>query len=331
MESYPGVLFLTTNRVGDLDEAFTSRIHVSLYYPELDDQKTVEVFKISMSMIEDRFRAQGRNIDIDKDGIQKFASQHFKDHPDARWNGRQIRNACQTALALAEFDTWDGEHGADPAPGVTINLRMKHFEKVRDGYLEFAKYINEIHGGIGAARRAKESKLRAIWVDNNGGVLLSDKRKAFLQASRQQPQMAQQPVAQPSFQVPGLGGYYQTQPPQPAQPMRQPQFYQPYPNAGPVAPGLVNQTQNQGQVYPQFSAGQQYGNPAGTSNEPGGTPFQGQPGQQGQFAQQQAAATLSPGFNQQIQAMHAQQGNLGQQGGLNNFAAAGGGMGPLQQ
>src|SRR4051794_28771603 len=30
MEYYAGILFLTTNRVGDFDEAFTSRIHVSL-------------------------------------------------------------------------------------------------------------------------------------------------------------------------------------------------------------------------------------------------------------------------------------------------------------
>lgn len=318
MEYYSGVLFLTTNRVGDFDEAFTSRIHVSLYYPELDDKKTVEVFKINMGMIEDRFRAKGRQIDIDKDGIQKFASQHFRDHPDARWNGRQIRNACQTALALAEF-----ENEADAGPGVTINLRMKHFEKVRDAYLEFAKYINEIYGGIGARRRAKESKLRAIWVDDSDGILLSDQRSAFLQASRPPPQMAQQPVPQPNLQ-PGAGGYYQ--PPQPAQP----QFYQPYPNAAPVAPGLVNPAQNQGQMYQQFPGGHQYGSSVG--KEPDGASYQRQAGAPGQFGQQPAAATsLPPGFNQQIQAMHAQQGGLGQQAGPSSFPAAGGGMAPLQQ
>ncbi|OOF92561.1 hypothetical protein ASPCADRAFT_153252, partial [Aspergillus carbonarius ITEM 5010] len=38
MDYYEGVLFLTTNRVGDFDEASTSRIHVCLYYPELSHE-----------------------------------------------------------------------------------------------------------------------------------------------------------------------------------------------------------------------------------------------------------------------------------------------------
>lgn len=31
LEFYSGILFLTTNRVGTMDEAFKSRIHISLY------------------------------------------------------------------------------------------------------------------------------------------------------------------------------------------------------------------------------------------------------------------------------------------------------------
>lgn len=33
LEYYAGVLFLTTNRVGSIDQAFKSRIHLSVYYP----------------------------------------------------------------------------------------------------------------------------------------------------------------------------------------------------------------------------------------------------------------------------------------------------------
>ncbi|KLU91598.1 hypothetical protein MAPG_10116 [Magnaporthiopsis poae ATCC 64411] len=62
MEYYAGVLFLTTNRVGDFDEAFTSRIHISLYYPELDNDKTVKVFELNMHMIRERFAKKGRKI-----------------------------------------------------------------------------------------------------------------------------------------------------------------------------------------------------------------------------------------------------------------------------
>jgi hypothetical protein len=40
LEFYDGILFLTTNRVGSFDDAFISRIHVQLYYPDFDDEST---------------------------------------------------------------------------------------------------------------------------------------------------------------------------------------------------------------------------------------------------------------------------------------------------
>lgn len=40
LEYYNGLLFLTTNRVGTIDEAFKSRIHLSLYYVSLTNSKT---------------------------------------------------------------------------------------------------------------------------------------------------------------------------------------------------------------------------------------------------------------------------------------------------
>lgn len=36
LEYYKGILFLTTNRVDNIDAAFESRIHLSLQYEELD-------------------------------------------------------------------------------------------------------------------------------------------------------------------------------------------------------------------------------------------------------------------------------------------------------
>lgn len=45
LEYYPGLLFLTTNRVGVLDEAVRSRIHVSLYYPSNGNTGTVKIWQ----------------------------------------------------------------------------------------------------------------------------------------------------------------------------------------------------------------------------------------------------------------------------------------------
>lgn len=94
MDYYEGVLFLTTNRVGDFDEASTSRIHVCLYYPELSHEMTVAVFELNLKLIEDRFCLKGHPINIERMQIASFASQHYVQYPDARWTGRQIRNAC---------------------------------------------------------------------------------------------------------------------------------------------------------------------------------------------------------------------------------------------
>lgn len=307
MEYYSGVLFLTTNRVGDFDEAFSSRIHISLYYPELDAGKTAEVFKINMDMIEDCFILNGRQIDIDKDGIGKFASQFYEENPEARWNGRQIRNACQTALALAEYETLERlSRDENQAPaGQIVHLRIKHFEKVRDAYLDFANYVKDIYG-TGARRRAKEAHLRASWDsdhDERLGNRMPDRRRQELQrASRPlaQIQMGQQPQVpqvhlqqgQPSMLAGGAGIYH----PQPQQVQMQPQYQYAYPVAPAPAQQMMQQPQgslgygappqNQqaaGQAYqqqqPPFPNNtQQYlGNHAGTPQAPAG---------QGQFSQQ---------------------------------------------
>ncbi|KAF4462569.1 hypothetical protein FALBO_10623 [Fusarium albosuccineum] len=187
----------TTNRVGDFDEAFTSRIHISLYYPELNRDKTVEVFRINMEMIEDRFKKRGRVIEIDKFGIGGFAAQHFAEHSHARWNGRQIRNACQTALALAEFEAQGNSHKAILKPNAVVTLGVKHFEVLY---------------GTDTARRAKESRLRAILVDENNrvvgtkGVGMSgiDKKADFFLASQPPAQRQQRPTPAPPTQYQGF-------------------------------------------------------------------------------------------------------------------------------
>ncbi|KAK4464310.1 hypothetical protein QBC42DRAFT_344734 [Cladorrhinum samala] len=207
MEYYTGILFLTTNRVGDFDEAFTSRIHISLYYPELNQDKTTEVFKLNMDIIEERFRATKRKIKIDKVGIGSFASKHFVDHPHARWNGRQVRNACQTALALAEFEAQGNSLHAILKQDAVVTLNVGHFETVQKAYLEFAKYMHDLYG-TSSSRRAKEDGLRAIWIDENDRVVATqgmggfalDKKKAFMLATQGQVHDASGPQSQPTFQ-----------------------------------------------------------------------------------------------------------------------------------
>jgi SpoVK/Ycf46/Vps4 family AAA+-type ATPase len=45
VEYYEGILFLTTNRVDELDEAFINRVHVTLPYPSLNPESRSQIWK----------------------------------------------------------------------------------------------------------------------------------------------------------------------------------------------------------------------------------------------------------------------------------------------
>lgn len=111
LEYCNGILFLTTNRVGTIDEAFKSRIHISLYYPPLDEKQTLDIFQVNLTRLHEIEAAKTvsrpghTTVEIDDDNILDFAIDHFRGHKQSqRWNGRQIRNAFQVAYSLAQFN-----------------------------------------------------------------------------------------------------------------------------------------------------------------------------------------------------------------------------------
>ncbi|KAF2189528.1 hypothetical protein K469DRAFT_747594 [Zopfia rhizophila CBS 207.26] len=130
LEFYSGILFLTTNRVGTMDEAFKSRIHISLY----------------------------SRVETDKDEIISFAKKHFfQSDENNRWNGRQIYNAFKTAIALAEFErqTGDGKKGQKPV------LTASHLRQVARAAKMFDEYLLETQGGETTAAMNQQHRIRA--------------------------------------------------------------------------------------------------------------------------------------------------------------------------
>lgn len=107
LEYYSGVLILTTNRVGEFDEAFVSRIHMKLHYPRLDKESTMEIWEMNIRRIRENMDL---GIDVKEDGIREFARKYWKSNASTtgrQWNGRQIKNAFQTAVALAYWEWWE--------------------------------------------------------------------------------------------------------------------------------------------------------------------------------------------------------------------------------
>lgn len=77
---YSGILFLTTNRVGIFDPAFKSRIHISLYYPPLDRNTTIKIWKVNIA----KSKTSEKKYEIDEDEIIEFAEDHFNSRKGGR-------------------------------------------------------------------------------------------------------------------------------------------------------------------------------------------------------------------------------------------------------
>ena len=86
LEYYEGIMFLTTNRVNTFDQAFQSRIHISLDYPELSMESRRTVWKNFLS------NAPQENSISDKE-LDRLSEMSM--------NGRQIKNVLKTAQLLA--------------------------------------------------------------------------------------------------------------------------------------------------------------------------------------------------------------------------------------
>jgi AAA+ superfamily predicted ATPase len=95
LEYFNGVLFLTTNRVGTFDQAFQSRIHVTLGLPSLDQQRRISVWAIFLQDL----AAKGAITDSQHQALTKRVGEKWSKE---KLNGRQIRNTVRTALVLAE-------------------------------------------------------------------------------------------------------------------------------------------------------------------------------------------------------------------------------------
>ena len=81
-------------------------------------------------------------VNADEDDIIAFAENHFDEghKKDLNWNGRQIRNAFQTAAALAESEAHKDHHEGV----IHSRLRTRHFKLVAKAAEHFDRYIQSI-------------------------------------------------------------------------------------------------------------------------------------------------------------------------------------------
>ncbi|KAI8635572.1 hypothetical protein F5Y19DRAFT_14764 [Xylariaceae sp. FL1651] len=169
LDYYNGILFMTTNRAGTLDEAFKSRIHCSIYYPPLTKLQTREIWQINMQRLKLVEAEQSKHdilgpMEILEGEILDFAESQFNTKPQHRWNGRQIRNAFQVARSLARADAAaerdrilsSGSHDKIPAP----RLDVKYFWEMNEMGMHFNEYLQSIYHGKTDGDLAHEMEVR---------------------------------------------------------------------------------------------------------------------------------------------------------------------------
>lgn len=83
------MMFLTTNRVGQIDDAIASRIHFKLKYGNLNLEQRTSIWR--------RFLEKA----VTPQGAPKYSQDAFDDWVRKERNGREIKNLVSTAHALA--------------------------------------------------------------------------------------------------------------------------------------------------------------------------------------------------------------------------------------
>lgn len=152
LEYYSGILFLTTNRVGILDEAFRSRVHISLWYKHLSLEDTVKILYNNLKRLPKYDRNQKTTdgvLRVQEKEIERFIREEYQRYAQANnkdrgpWNGRQIRNAVQIAACLALYEK-ESEKDDDDLPAI---LTAQHFRSVAETMSEFESFMKEVKVG----------------------------------------------------------------------------------------------------------------------------------------------------------------------------------------
>jgi hypothetical protein len=212
--------------------AFKSRIHISLYYPPLGHKQTLDIWKMNLDALEKR---KQNTLYIAREKIIQFAKSHYISmrKKDMQWNGRQIRNAVQTAVALAEYEYFadkkrqEKQQGCDESTKATSSrpceLLPKHFETVALAAEEFDNHLTEIYGAGEDERafnrmdRGKKTDVtnpfkRRDSYEYSTPPKMNDRRGPYAAKSTPLYGRSQQAYTHPNAQGQGTGRYHNGQP-----------------------------------------------------------------------------------------------------------------------
>jgi AAA+ superfamily predicted ATPase len=143
LEYHDGILILTSNRVGTFDEAFKSRIQLSLHYENLGISQRRKIWRNFIN------RVKSLDSTIDYEDI----IDHIDDLSKVDMNGREIRNAITTARQLAQFKDKP--------------LGYSHLDHVLRVNGKFGRYLNDLRDGLTDDDIKRDRGLRMTYKASN--------------------------------------------------------------------------------------------------------------------------------------------------------------------
>ena len=132
--------------------------NVIILDPDFDKETTLKVWRTFIDQTKYVLRNSGRSkVTIAEDEIMKFAEKHYDRNENASWNGRQIRNAFHTAVAMAEFGARNkkDDAGYDDHKDATIKVGKAEFKKIARTAEEFEEYMEDTMNGTFRAKASK--------------------------------------------------------------------------------------------------------------------------------------------------------------------------------
>ncbi|KAI0423142.1 hypothetical protein F5X98DRAFT_323977 [Xylaria grammica] len=144
LEYYRGVLFLTTNRVQAFDSAFLSRIHVALHYKNLRDEDRERIWANTFERLDRESNGTVRISTAARNLLLSSANDNSAGNRirSLKWNGREIRNAMQMMLAMAESEA--REEGSK-----VVTVSQKHvlaMANLSGGFRDYLKKTTPVEG-----------------------------------------------------------------------------------------------------------------------------------------------------------------------------------------
>ncbi|KAK2596353.1 hypothetical protein N8I77_013248 [Diaporthe amygdali] len=170
IDDIKSVLFLTTNRVGLIDEALKTRIHIALAFPQLSEPATELVWRDQIDQGRENYGPSVLTFHMRHVLMHLRRQSHRSANKGSSpWNVRQIQNAFHASVVLAAEDSRtslakgtsssDEQVAGEEPPGGRIGLKVEHLTKVSKLRDAFESYLAECRGND--EERAFEFSLRA--------------------------------------------------------------------------------------------------------------------------------------------------------------------------